>query len=285
MSYRTKYFIAGILCFFCCLPLFCAVQWQELGSDHFFVYFAQDDNFAKEVSDKAEEYYIKIATDLGYPRYSQFWTWENRVKIFLYPDRESYLKETGQPSWSGGMADYNAKRIVSYVNSEGFVFSILPHEVAHLIFRDFVGFKGEVPLWLDEGVAQWAEPLKRERVKAISKKLLDKGLLFSLADMINLNIRDVKESDVVTVNSIRNQDGNRTVLSLQGTDAVMTYYVEAVSVVGFLIDHHGARDFTEFCRQLRNGKNFQNALKSAYATRISSIDDLENAWLDYLRAE
>ncbi|MEI8349810.1 MAG: hypothetical protein WCI77_06625 [Candidatus Omnitrophota bacterium] len=280
-----RYAIVGFLCFFSCTPAFCAQQWQELGSDHFFVYFTQDENFAKEVSDKAEEYYIKIATDLGYPRYSQFWTWENRVKIFLYPDRDAYLKGTNQPSWSGGMADYTAKRIVSYVNSEGFVYNILPHEVAHLIFRDFVGFKGEVPLWLDEGVAQWAEPLKREKVKVVSKKLLDKGLLFSVADMINLNIREVNENDVVKINSIRNQDGNRTLLSLSGGEVVGTYYVEAVSLVDFLVDYGGASGFTEFCRQLRNGKSLQNALKSAYSTRIGSIEDLENAWLGYLRAE
>ncbi len=132
-----------------------AEQWQVLNSDHFIVHFLSDEQFARDVLDKSEIYYNDIATQLGYPRYSEFWLWDKRVKIFIYADHRSYLNATGQPDWSQGMADYRQKRISSYVWSSGFLESLLPHEIAHLIFRDFVGFKGEVPVWLDEGVAQW----------------------------------------------------------------------------------------------------------------------------------
>ncbi|MDB4349908.1 hypothetical protein OAA99_03040, partial [Omnitrophica bacterium] len=132
-----------------------AEDWKELDSDHFVIYYTQDEKFAKEVTRNAEDYYKDIATDLGYPRYSEFWTWANRVKIYIYPDHASFLKASGQPQWSHGMADYTKKKILSYLWSEMFIDSILPHEIAHLVFRDFVGFTGKIPLWLDEGVAQW----------------------------------------------------------------------------------------------------------------------------------
>ena len=274
--------IITVLCFFGAITTSFAQEWQGVGGDHFIVNYFGDENFAKEVSSKAELYYQRIASDLGYPRYSEFWTWEHRVKIYIYPDHESFLKATNQPSWSEGMADYTNKRIISYTHSEEFLISILPHEMAHLIFRDFVGFKGEVPLWLDEGVAQWAEPLKRERVKAVSKHLLNSDRLFSVKDMVNLDIRKVSSNSRIDIYSIPDEKGERKLLSLSGTEVVETFYVEAVSLVGFLIERYGADSFTEFCRQLRDGKSLEEALRLAYLTHITSIEELESAWLKYL---
>ena len=134
-----------------------AFDWQELSGEHFIVYFLENKNFAQDTLDKAEVYYRNIAMELGYPRYSDFWTWDNRVKIYIYPDRKTYLQLTGEPAWSAGVASYDRKEIVSFAWSDNFLEFLLPHEITHLMFRDFVGFKGEVPLWLDEGVAQWAE--------------------------------------------------------------------------------------------------------------------------------
>ena len=131
-------------------------EWREASGEHFRVYFLDNVDFANEVLRNAEIFYRRIAIDIGYPRYSEFWTWDKRVKIYIYQDRVTFLKATNQPSWSEGMADYTNKQILSYAWSQGFMDSLLPHEMAHLIFRDFVGFKGEIPLWLDEGVAQWA---------------------------------------------------------------------------------------------------------------------------------
>ena len=271
------------LCLFCYMAVSPAQEMRELGSDHFIVYFTADEKFAREVSDKAELYYNRIASDLGYPRYSGFWTWDNRVKIYIYPDHNSFLKASNQPSWSHGMADYTNKSILSYSGSERFIDGMLPHETAHLIFRDFVGFKGEVPVWLDEGVAQWAEPLKREMVKDVSRQLLDSGKFFSVKDMVNLDIRKVASDDTVKIRSIRGQDGKRVLFSLRGDAVVNTYYIEAVSLVGFLIGRYGASSFTDFCRQLRDGKSLEEALRFAYPTRINNIEELEDAWLKYLQ--
>jgi hypothetical protein len=274
-----------VLCFFGTVAISFAQEWREVGGDHFIVNYLDDQSFASEVCSKAEIYYQRIASDLGYPRYSEFWTWEHRVKIYIYPDKGSFINATHQPSWSEGMADYTKKQIISYTHSESFLTTILPHELAHLIFRDFVGFKGEVPLWLDEGVAQWAEPLKREKVKAVSKYLLKSDKFFSVEDMVNLDIRKIDSSSKTAVHSIPNEKGERHLLSLSGTEAVESFYVEAVSLVGFLIERYGAGTFTEFCRQLRDGKSLEDALRLTYLTQITSIEELESAWLEYLAQE
>ncbi|HCD37891.1 MAG TPA: hypothetical protein DEQ77_04055 [Candidatus Omnitrophica bacterium] len=270
----------------CLLQEASAQNWQELKSEHFIVYFEQDENFAKEVSYKAEVYYQRIASDLGYARYSNFWTWDNRVKIYIYKEKESFLKATNQPTWSEGMADYRNKQIVSYGWSKGFVESLLPHEMAHLIFRDFVGFKGEVPLWLDEGVAQWAEEAKRREYKQLAKQYLRQNTLLSLDDMMRVDIRNVKEVDKVHVRSIIKKDGERLFLFIGGESLVTLYYLESVTLIGFLMDKYGSVSFVDFCRQLRDGKSLQDALGAAYSTySIRTLQDLEDRLIEHLEEE
>jgi len=259
-----------------------AQQWQELKGEHFIIYYVSDEAFARKVRDTAEVYYRQIALDLGYPRYSEFWLWDKRVKIYLYPDHSSFLKATGQPEWSQGMADYGKKEIVGYNLSQVFLDSILPHEMAHLIFRDFVGFKGEIPLWLDEGVAQWAEKNKRDYIKKIIKKAYDEDRLLSLEDLMRLDIRNIRNKDEVYVRSTTSKTGEPRVLFLSGDNLVSLYYLESVSLVGFLIETFGSDSFSHFCRQLRDGKRINEALTSTYPNYIRNLEDLERRWRKYL---
>jgi len=280
-------------------PVF-SQQWEELKGEHFIVYFTlsqpqaalysgankEEDEarkkFAKANLDKAEDYYSLIATDLGYPRYSEFWTWEKRVKIYIYPDKESFLKATDQPKWSHGMADYNKKQIVSYLSSGTFIDTILPHEIAHLIYRDFVGFEGEIPLWLDEGVAQWEEAGNKEKIKSMIKELYSKDAIVSIDDMMRVDVRRIKENDRVFIRPTTTKDGNPGVLILDSGTFVNTYYIQAASLVGFLIEKFGSVEFANFSRQLRDGKNLEDALTSVYHTHIRSLKELEDRWRKYV---
>jgi len=260
-----------------------AEEWKSVASDHFIVYFSDNEKFAKEVLDKAEKYYRNIATDLGYPRYSEFWTWDNRVKIYIYPDRASFSRATSSPDWVEGMADYQKKQIISYAWSKGFVESLLPHEMAHLIFRDFVGFKGEIPLWLDEGVAQWAEDLKRRHVKEAARQFYDQNSFLSVEDMMRLDIRRLTQQDGIYIRSAPTKDGTRGILFLSLQNLIDTYYLQSVSLVGFLIERYGSMRFADFCRQLRDGKKLEDALRSAYPDSLKSLEEFEKRWREYLQ--
>jgi len=259
-----------------------AVQWKDKSSEHFIVYYIEDDSFAKNVLDDAEVCYRRIASELGYPRYSEFWLWDNRAKIYIHKDRKSYLKATGMPAWSEGMADYIEKEIVSYAWSKDFIESLLPHEIAHLVFRDFVGFKGEVPLWLDEGVAQWAEEKKRPEMKRMVQELYNNDTLLLLSDLMKLNINALKEIDRVYVRPTITKEGDRGVVFLSTEHLVTTYYLVSVSLVGYMIEKYGSKRFASFCRELRDGKGLEDALKSAYPEYIRSLDELEERWRGYL---
>ncbi len=279
-------FIAGCAVLACACVGACreaaAVEWKRLDGDHFIVFYAGEEKLARDVSHKAEYYYEHIAEDLGYPRYSEFWTWDKRVKIYIYPDKASFTKSTSQPEWSEGMADYAKKQIVSYAWSQGFQDALLPHEMAHLIFRDFVGFKGEIPLWLDEGVAQWAEEFKRDSIKQIVKRAYQEDAMISLDDMMKLDVRKVSNQNKLFVRLNRTREGEEGVLFLDGERLVNIYYMQSVALVGFLIERYGSDRFAELCRQLRDGKVIEEALRFAYPSKIGSLPELETEWRKYI---
>lgn len=233
--------------------------WQELKGDHFIVYYTGEEAYARELLRKAERYYDQIASDLGYARYSNFWQWDKRVKVRVYPKKNDFLEATGQPSWSIGNANYTTKEISSFAGCVEFLDGTLPHEIAHLIFRDFVGFEGEVPLWLDEGVAQRQEPFKRQAVAAYAK------LFYAEKKLLPFSV--LMRSDT---------------LARASDEEAKVFYVQSASVVGFLIDRYGADDFAQFCRQLRDGKGLNDSLRFSYSSRIRSVDELEKAWRAYV---
>jgi hypothetical protein len=257
-------------------------SWEEIKSDHFIIYFETEPYFAKDIARKAESDYHRIANDLGYARHSDFWLWDNRVKIYIYPNHKSFIRATGQPEWSHGVADYGRKEIISYTWGKDFLESLLPHEIAHLIFRDFVGFKGEIPLWLDEGVAQWSEYGKRSRMKKMVRQLYEHDTLLALKDMMSLEVRRIRDMEKVHMHLTHTKKGEDSVLFLSTKNLINTYYLQSFSIIGFLIEKYGNQRFTNFCRELRDGKPVESALRSAYPVSLQDIDVLEDRWRDYL---
>jgi len=235
-------------------------DWKEAKSDHFIVYHFEDHAFAKKVIKESERFYKQIAREIGFRRYSNFWTWDNRCKIYIFPTKKTYLEVTGQPNWSGGGADYENRTIFTYRQSENFLISLLPHELTHLIFRDFVGFTGEIPLWLDEGLAQFEEKEKLLDLRSQVKEIVLKENHIPLRRLTQLDVRG---------------SNNTTLVAL--------FYAQASMVVGYLIDEFGSDKFTHFCQQLRDGKPLDEALQFAYPGKFRTIEELEESWVQYVK--
>ncbi len=227
-------------------------EWQVVKSSHFLVMHQADEAFAKRVSDKAEACYTAISADLGFTRYQNFWVWDNRVKILIYPTAAEFVAACKAPGWALGQASYARHEIASYQQSgPGFLDSLLPHELSHLILADYIGVE-RVPLWLTEGFAQWVQ-----EGRAPSGFVPAKG--FRLTDLMRMDIR-------------RNTDPQR----------VAIFYAQSASVVGFMISAYGGPAFGKFCKALRDGKPVDAALVAAYAPDIPSAEVLEQKWMKSL---
>ena len=236
--------------------------WQELKDKHFFVYYQakEDQALAKLLLRRAEEDYQKIGTQLGYTRYADFWTWDKRVKILMFRDQQSFVETTVQPAWTTGYSDrdlyfFRSRVIVTYKQEKEFLDGLLPHEISHLILHDFIS-KQNIPIWFDEGVAQLQEPAKKEQADRIMHTMIKRGGYIPFDVLAAWDIR--KETD---------------------TGKVEVFYAQSLSVVQFLLEKYGSDAFARLCRYLRDGKDFNGALTAAYASTMSSMEDLKNKWL------
>ncbi|MCE9613173.1 MAG: hypothetical protein K8T26_02800 [Lentisphaerae bacterium] len=233
--------------------------WLELKGQHVIVRYQGSRSFADDVRRRAELDYDRIGRDLGFTRHGNFWLWDNRARIDVYATRDAYVAASQAPEWSAGKADYDHRAILTFEGSQSFLDSILPHEMTHLIFREFIGFTTDVPLWLDEGVAQWADVANRSKVNAIAGNMLASGRLLSVPALTQLDPR-------------RGASGGEAI----------EFYAQASSLVGFIMESQGSVRFREFCGHLRDGHTVDDALRFTYPGTIPSLEALDSAWKAHL---
>lgn len=236
-----------------------ADKWNTSKSTHFIVYYRNaPEDFIQKLVNRSEDYYNKIADRLGFRRFD-FWLWDNRAAIYIYDDANDYRISTGQPSWSAGAVVPRAKIIHAFPYAESFFETILPHEIGHIIFREFVGFDNyAVPGWLDEGVASYQENAKYSRAGSLVKAAAAAGSLMPLEKLAAVKPH-----------------------SLIDSASAKLYYAEAISIVDYLIKNFGKDNFVVFCQNLRDKRDLQRALNSVY--HFSNTAELDDAWQRYLK--
>lgn len=262
-------FIIGIQ-----MPAFCervnqidfgGETWDQIKGKHFIIYYHPDWSVdrAKNVLRVAEDYYQRIGDMVGLTRYTDFWTWDQRAKIFIFSDQRSFSKRTGASTWSMGYSDrdsylFQSRAIVTYQQEGILLGELLPHEISHLILHDHISFE-HLPVWVDEGVSQLQEKGKYEVVDRMMYALVRKGQYIKFSFLNEWDIR--KEPDA---------------------QKVEVFYAQSLSVIRFLRDR-STKNFRRFCRNLRDGKSMDEALRFAYSGTIRSLQDLEKLWLAHIK--
>lgn len=235
--------------------------WQKVQSRHFFIYYKDSPiDFVQNVNEAAESYYEDITRNLGFSRYEP-WSFDERAKIYIYSDQDDYINTAQQANWSHGVANAKEKVIRTFPSAHGFFDSTLPHELGHIIFREFVGFRADIPLWMDEGVAMYQEKAKRWGSTAAVGKALESKTFIPLGELSTMGLY---------------RDTDRETIEL--------FYAEAASAMYFLITEYGEHRFVSFCRELKDGAHFEDALQRNYS-RFDNMDGLNKAWVDYLKKQ
>ncbi len=216
------------------------------------MYHTGDEAGAEKLARAAESAVEKMRAALGCVRASGFWTWENRLRVYVYPSRADFLQATGAPAWAGARARAAVRELVLHGKVGGVEEATLLHELAHVVFREWVGFEDNVPLWLDEGVAAWLEA-----------RLAGADLAGRLPCKVRWPVEKLA--------ALANGD-----LATSGDAA--SFYAQAADLVAFLLREGGSAAFLKFCRQLRAGKTTADALRFAYPEKFRSIADMDAAW-------
>ncbi len=127
-------------------------EWDfvDFSTAHFRFSFEQGENqeAARLVSDVLEDAYFSVGRKLDlYP--------DTPVDVVLYPS-EDFHEVTQTPDWTGGVYDGRIKLPVRGVEGRSELLErTLRHEYGHVLVTKIS--RGKVPVWLNEGLAIWAE--------------------------------------------------------------------------------------------------------------------------------
>lgn len=233
-------------------------KWEERKSTHYIIYYRPDvpDKYVREFTDKCERYYRSITVRLGFNRFD-FWLWEDRARVFIYGTREEYVKSTGRAEWSGASVHVKEKSISTFYFEKGFFDVILPHELSHIILKEFIGLKRRVPLWFDEGVACANEKDSLVRYLLVTRGLVEKKLYMPVPELEKISAENLIVPGI--------------------------FYPASASLVIFILEDYGRNRFVEFCRELRDGNTFYGAMKKVYDIR--DAEDLNEKFLKYLNGK
>ena len=252
---RVMVLLAGIFCWMGAVQS-AGLPPEITKSDHFIIYAREvPAGYLDDLVTKAEAYYQQITEQLGFTRFEGFWTWDQRAKIYLYNDRAEYQQTTKEPGWSEAGANVLTREIYTYVNMAGFFEAILPHELGHIIFREFIGFHRPLPLWLDEGIACFLEESKKPVRLLAARAIARTDRFLPLEQLTRVGKDGVSDPEV--------------------------FYAEAASVFEFLLRQHGREKFVDYCRRLRDKEPWDEALQHVYG--FQSLADMNERWVAFLR--
>ena len=185
---------------------------------------------------------------------------EDPIDIYIYANtddlREAILYE---PSWVGGQAypDQDIVIIGISENNLGWGKTTIVHELTHVLVGHLTfTCLGDVPTWLNEGLAMYSEG----GLDQASQAQLDGAILND------------------TLLSVRSLNGGFS----EASDKASLSYSESYSLVKFLIDGHGQEKMTGLLVALREGMTPDEALQQTYGF---NVEGLEDAWRAAVKAQ
>jgi hypothetical protein len=250
--FLAAYFVGGV---------FAQDKWQESRTRHFVIYYKQvPGDFISGVGQAAERYYEEISRELGFVRYQER-ALKERTKIYIYDDKDDYVNNGRQKDWSHGVTFSSQKEIRTFPSAHGFFDSTLPHELGHIIFREFIGSNITIPTWFEEGVAMYQEKGKRWGAHKMVQKAIEEKKFLSLMELFDVQLYNHTQREFVEL-----------------------FYAESASIVYYMMAELGQHRFVNFCRRLRAGESFVKALPIAYG-RFQNILDLNRNWITYVQTQ
>ena len=140
-------------------------SWRHAQSDHFVIHFERE-IFARKVARMGEFFYSYIANEMEGSRQ----TVAGRSHIFLYRNEEKWDKfvkqMNGTMEWAAAMVEGNTMYLRQLGDRRASA-DLLAHEMSHLVLNRY--FYHRLPIWLNEGLAEWYEEFAYAAFKGVKK--------------------------------------------------------------------------------------------------------------------
>ncbi|MHB1006198.1 MAG: peptidase MA family metallohydrolase [Chloroflexota bacterium] len=219
-------------------------------------WYSGDDNFGAQLVTAGRGALDQLARDAGVPTGLP-------VKVFVYASQKDLLGAL-RPSaqeWTGGEAFTSQGIVVVAVEptSSGLDFGkrVLPHELTHVVVgRMTENPYGDLPRWLDEGLAMYAEGnLEPAYDRALSTAKRDNSMI-----------------SVQSLSANFPSDSREAMLS----------YAESYSLVKYIVGHYGRDRLSTLLAVFKEGSTYDAALQEALGVDGAG---LESAWREAIGAQ
>ncbi len=226
-------------------------EWSRLTEGQITLYCYQDDeDFVNELMDSALDALARLSADTGavLEKPAQLYIYANSLDLqgaMIYPQE-----------WTGGVA-YTRHGIIAIgiaPTNASWGKRAIAHELAHLVVHQMtLNPYNDLPTWLDEGLAMYAEgELEEVFISYLERAIDDKSLISvqSLCSPFSTN------SDMATLG-----------------------YAQSASLVRYLIESYGQTKMLSLLNAFKEGSGYDQALKAVYGFDMDTLDSL---WREYV---
>jgi len=226
-------------------------SWRSLTEGKVIIFWYKgEESFVRELMASAQQALARLTEDTG--AYL-----EKPVRIYIYATVQDLRGAMVYPQeWTGGVAftEHGTIAIGIAPGDLGWGKRAIAHELAHLVIHQMtLNPYIDLPTWLDEGLAMYAEgPVE-------------------LALVAYLN-RVVAENSLISVRSLSSP------FSAYAEEATLAY-AQSYSLVDFLISNYGQGKMLELLNTFRQGSSYDGALNKVYGF---DMDGLNTLWRDYV---
>jgi len=225
--------------------------WRSLTEGMVTIYWYEgEESFAQELMTTAQQVLNRLTKDTG--AYL-----EKPVNIYIYASAQDLQGAMIYPQeWTGGVAFTRFGIISIGIAPKDLSWGkrAMAHELAHLVIHQMtLNPYIDLPTWLDEGLAMYAEGA----LEPIYKALLNKA---------------IAEGSLISVRSLSSP------FSAFAEEAVLSY-AQSYSLVEFLINGYGADKMLELLNTFEQGSGYDEALTRVYGF---DMDGLNTLWRDYI---
>jgi len=228
------------------------------GTNSNFLFYRQQQEVDKKIKETADSVRKSLMKDL-----LPFAVIKDSEKVLMVlfgsPDFYSYY--TNRPPWSAGCADI-IRRTVYLVETPSML-PVATHELTHVYFDPFFAPQ-KSPLWLSEGMSL---NIQNERFPQ-ETSWLDNTL----------------KSEYYRFESLENLF-DITDLSAMDDGSAELWYAQSFSIVNYLRTLRTSNNFYNFCKNIKEGNDINQALFKAYGMPYSDVSALELVWQHKLKQE
>ncbi|HUE75370.1 MAG TPA: peptidase MA family metallohydrolase [Chloroflexota bacterium] len=223
-------------------------HWNRASSGLVSVFWYQGDaSFGRAAIDAATQALSRLAVDTGIHL-------ARPVNILVYANPSDFMGATSSRvhDWAGGVA-FPEQRVIILLappTAAGLDSArrAIAHELSHVLTHQATDNPyGDIPRWLDEGLATLAEGELHPSFVATLERAIQSDSLIS----------------VRSLGSVFPTDPEQASLS----------YAQSYSVVRHIIDRHGQAKITRLLDAFREGATYDEALQAAIGLDVDQLDD------------